>query len=226
MRRTHDSMRPLAFALAVGRGCDWLRRPPRRRPGRIEIRGKQPTKSKRSAPSARAPATAWRSSPARAAVRGRGRRRRRRAVAVALSGRFPFGVGGVAEPEPGPHMDPSVLVVGARAIVALTTLSAVSPALLLGASPSRNGPGFRASPAPLRRVACRRPQSKACGSRCSAEGPVRSRYAAPQSPPHSRSVRPCNAHVRGQPRRAHRHARAAMARGGTGWSTPSSARPR
>ena len=51
-------------------------------------------------------------------------------VAVALSGRFPIGVAGVAEPDPGLHVDVPVLAVGALAIAILTTVSAVPAAVV------------------------------------------------------------------------------------------------
>jgi FtsX-like permease family len=47
------------------------------------------------------------------------------AVALALSPRFPIGVARVAEPDPGPRVDPLVLGVGAIGLLALTMASAV-----------------------------------------------------------------------------------------------------
>ena len=65
----------------------------------------------------------------RAAVVGAGGALGAAVVGVLLSGRFPVGVARGAEPDPGLRLDLPVLLVGAAAIVVITTAGAIPPAV-------------------------------------------------------------------------------------------------
>jgi ABC-type lipoprotein release transport system permease subunit len=130
-RQVDDSMRPLAVALAVAAAAIAL--------VALLVVGQAVSRSIREAPDEVDALRALGSRPvdrlafvvARAGVVGAAGAAGAVLVAVALSGRFPIGVARVAEPDPGVHIDLTVLAIGASMIVILTILSAL-PAALLG----------------------------------------------------------------------------------------------
>ena len=130
-RQVNDSMRPLAVALAVAAGAIGL--------VSLVVVGQSVSRASREAPADVDALRAIGSQPSdrmalalgRAAAVGVAGAVGAVAVAVALSGRFPIGVARVAEPEPGLHVDASLLAAGTAAIAIVTIMSAL-PAALLG----------------------------------------------------------------------------------------------
>ena len=129
-RQVNDSMRPLAVALAVAAVAFGL--------VALLVVGQAVSRATREVPEDVDALRAIGSRPrdrvafalARAAVVGVAGAAGAAVVAVALSGRFPIGVAREAEPDPGLHVDGTLLALGALAIAIVTIVSALPAALL------------------------------------------------------------------------------------------------